>query len=201
MGQIAVSVTKRVAFRDSVQEFSNVYNYLHIGLDPQPSLSEQFVDAVVAVERELHATSVTFIRARVWTSGGTKAENRMIYQKVLTGTGTGTPLPAFDKERSYLIQWPAGKDSRGKQVYLKKWYHACGLVLGFQIAEGVLGNQESLTAAARAALVAGVKALSPLTIGSQQYAFMAEGGRLTEGLPPIAHRYLEHHQLGDQWRG
>lgn len=199
MGQISISITKRVAFRDAVQEFSNVYTYLHIGLDPQPSLAQEFIDALVALEKPLHSSAVTFVKARVWSSGGTKAENRTLHTATLTGIGTRTANSAVDRERAVLIRWPAGLDVRGKPVYLRKWFHICGDGPLFQMNADILSNLIGFTASQRAALADLAKGFSPLTIGSQQYALISEKGRFTTG-PAECHRYFEHHQLGDQWR-
>lgn len=200
MARIAISITKQTAFRDSVQQFSNVYNYTYIGLNPGADLAKQFLDTLVAIEKPLHASTVTFIRGRVWASGGTPAENEMIHQELLTGTGTRLPIASLDKERAVLIQWPAGKDKRGKPVTLKKWYHTCGEGGTVGYSPGILENVTGFSASQRDAWKTAVVGISPLTIGSQQYALCAESGRMTTG-DPICHKYLEHHQLGDNWRG
>jgi hypothetical protein len=199
MGQISISITKRSAFRDATQEWANVYTYLHIGVDPSPALSQQFIDEIVKVERPLHSGNILFVKARVWSSGGTKEENKMLHQVPLSGSGAAADNTAVDRERAVLVQWPAGKDKRGRPVKLKKWFHTGGWFGSLQFGGDLLGNLAGFTAAQRTTIEDAVKNLSPLTIGTQQYAMISDTGRFTEG-GPRAHRYLEHHQLGDQWR-
>lgn len=199
MAQIAVSITKRTAFRDAVQEFSNVYNYWYVGFNPGEGLAQSFIDNIVEIERLLHSTAVTFVKARVWSSGGTKAQNQMILQSQLTGTGVRAQNDLVDRERAFLVQWPAGLDVRGKPVRLKKWFHPCGDGPGFGIDAPLLSNRSGMSDGQREAITNIANRLAPLTIGSGQYSLVSETGRFTEG-KAIAHRYFEHHQLGDQWR-
>src|SRR5215213_3988028 len=126
MGQISISITKRVPFRDATQEFSNVYVYGSAGLNPSAAAAQSLSDEVVTKEKAFHATSVSFVYARVWSSGGSPSANEMIYEGVLTGTGSTTPNTSMDKERAFLLQWPAGVDSKGRPVKLRKWFHTCG---------------------------------------------------------------------------
>ncbi len=202
MALVGVSITKRVAFRNSTQEFSNIYHYTYVGVNPGAGLAEQIVDELVRVEKLLHASSVSFIRARLWSAGGTIAENTMIFQKALTGTGSVQDQPEMDRERAVLVQWAAGKDRRGRPVRLKKWFHSCGRYEStLNVPVPVLANQDRISAAGRDAVAVTCRSFSPITIGTQQYALCSERGRLTEGLQGVTHPYLEHHQLGDQWRG
>lgn len=202
MAQVTISVTKRTAFRDSTQEFSNVYTYGAVGPNPTAADAEDLLDELVAFEKSIHSTAVTFVHGRVWSSGGTQAQNVLIFQKALSGAGSallsGTPI---DKERAFLIQWRAGVDSRGRPVSLKKWFHTCGLfgtvnAVNTAIAENTAG----FTQAQRdqiAGLADGCTRLGTL----EEWGLIADSGRQRDGGPPTAHKYLEHHQLGDQWRG
>lgn len=202
MAQITISITKRVVFRDSTQEFSNVYCYANAspaGLDPDFPQGSDLIDEVANVEKGIHGTSVTFIRGRLWSSGGTPAENKMLTDKVLTGLGTAVTNTSMDKERAVLIQWGAGDDSRGRKVYLRKWYHLCASIGGVGATAGQLANETQLTSAQRNAVATSVDALT--RIGSvEEWGLVADSGRERDGTAPTCHKYLEHHQLGDQWR-
>ncbi len=204
MAQIAISITKRAIFRDSTQEFSNVYHYGALGPNPIESEALNLIDEVVATEKGFHSTAVTFLLGRCWSSGGTVAQNQMIAEKTLTGTGSSALLTAMDYERAVLIQWPAGLDSRGRPVYLRKWYHSCGNFGSVGFSNSILQNVTGLSAAQRSTIVGLVDVLS--RIGpTENYGLVAESGRERSGtetaaVPPTCHPYLEHHQLGDQWR-
>jgi hypothetical protein len=195
--RIGVTITKGTSFRGKEQEFHNTYYF-----DLQTAItapSESIVDEVTATERPLHSTQVTFKRAQVWSAGGTKQQNQMIFQKALTGAGTGSTNDAMDRERAILIQWKAGFDVNGKQVYLRKWYHSCGSpVQGSVGATGVLGNTAQIATADRNAIAA--KADENRFVGSiESWELCAKSGRKTTD-PATTHRYLEHHQLGEMWR-
>lgn len=199
MSIVGVSITKRTAFRDAAQEFSNTYHYNSGGANPSMSEAEKIIDHLVVLEKRIHATSVSFVRARLWSAGGTQEQNRMIFQKTLSGTGSLAADSIVDRERAYLMQWPAGRDVRGRPVRLKKWYHTCAPIgLGAWPA-GVLANTAGFSEANRTAAQDAVSSFAPLMVDLIPYALTSKTNREITG-PVRCHKYLEHHQLGDQWR-
>jgi len=203
MAQFAISITKRVVFRGKTQEFSNTYNYGTAAAMPGASLANDLIDEVTAKEKLFHSTAVTFLLGRCWSSGGTPAENEMISEKALTGTGSTAVSTAMDPERAILIQWAAGLDSRGRAVYLRKWYHCFGAFGSVAMSNAHLQQSTAFTAGERTTMQGLADALS--RIGSSVYGLVAASGRQrTGGIlsadPPVAYPWLEHHQLGDQWR-
>ena len=201
MPRIGVSITKSTAFRLSTQEFSNVYYYETL-TTPDQTQAEAFIDNLVTLEKTFHGTNVTFVRGRVWTAGGAASSNNMIFQKNLSGTGARTPITTMDKERAFLFRVRAGSDSRGQPVYLRKWFHACAeFVSGGGISSNVLDNTAGFSSAQRAAQVAAMQAIGDANGSPTTPKLCAKSGRLpTSGETFQAHQYLEHHQLGDQWR-
>lgn len=106
MALYSISITKRVSFRGVQQEFSNVYTYKNIVVPDSASLSAQ-IDAIVVEEKKLHSADVTWVRANVWSTGGTNQQNQMVYEKNLSGVGSGSTDTNVDRERAYLVQFPA----------------------------------------------------------------------------------------------
>jgi hypothetical protein len=201
MALVGCSITKSCVFRDAVQEFSNIYHYRWIGVNPGEQLAEALIDKLVALERPLHANSVTFVRGRVWSAGGTKAENNMIFQKALTGVGTGATAQGYDKERAYLIRWRAGVDTRGKPVYLRKWFHLDAAVASIVPSSGVLQNATGWTTAQRTSIANVFNPFNPLDFGGLALpAELTSATGRSSVATAEAHKYLEHHQLGDNWR-
>lgn len=197
MAVVAFSITKRVAFRDSVQEFSNVYHY-NVSVTPnEPEATNRIVE-LETFEKTIHSTAVSFLRGRCWLAGGTPSQNRMISDVILTGTGSRTNFAHIDRERAFLVQWPAGFDSRNKQVYLRKWYHSCGNIAGVTLTDPIIANTSGLSAADQTAIETAVDAITSIGTANE-YNLCGPTGRATTG-PIEAHRYFEHHQLGDQWR-
>jgi hypothetical protein len=201
VAHVGVSITKSSTFRDAVQEFSNVYYYQWSGLNPTESLAETLIDRVVELEKPLHGSNVTFVRGRCWSAGGTKAENNMIFQKALTGAGTGgTPL-GMDKERAYLIRWRAGVDSRGKPVYLRKWFHCDITLAGASVTSSIIQNATGFSNAQRTSIAALFNNFNPIVFSNGVHtAGLVSSNNRPSTVGAEAHKYLEHHQLGDAWR-
>jgi hypothetical protein len=202
MARIGIAITKSVAFRNGTQEFTNTYYYENGGALPDEAGAEALIDQAVSIEKGFHASTVSFIRGRCWSQIGTPAQNNMIHQKNLSGTGSATGDSSMDRERAFLFRWRAGNDSRGNPVYLRKWYHSCGQ---FGTASGVIGssihaNTAGFSNAVRDAMEVLVAALVVLTPAGGNWSLVAKSGRTRDDTTPTAHQFLEHHQLGDQWR-
>jgi hypothetical protein len=202
VARTAVSITKTLSFRGVAQEMSNTYYYQSV----QGSLSEAdglaLIDAIVALEKPMHSSAVTFVRGRAWSAGGTPAQNNMIAQKALSGNGTGpTDHSQLDRERAFLVRFRAGVDSKGRPVYLRKWWHLCIQSLNAEtLSTGVLSNISQLSSGQRAQLVTWANQFKDVTANAVSYALVGPTGRPIDGAT-VAHPFLEHHQLGDQWRG
>lgn len=198
---VGLSITKSTSFRAATQEFSNVY-YFNCGSLPSASEADTLIDAATAIEKGFHSSSVTFLRGRVWSQGGSPASNNMISQKALTGNGTTSTVSSFDKERAWLFRWRAGNDSRGNAVYLRKWYHSCGNGPGNVVpTSGNLDQTASLGASVKSNSEAAVSGIQSITAAGISYSLTAKSGRnMNSGETPHSHNYLEHRQLGDMWR-
>lgn len=196
MARVGISITKRCAFRDSLQEWANVYFYEHSGIENQAT-ADATMDELVSLEAAVHCTNTTIIRGRYWTAGGSPGSNQMISQKTYTTVGVITPVSGLDRERAYLISWPAGLDSRGHPVFLRKWYHIPGNVGGVSPAGAIAEGTTGFTTGNRTTIAAALDFGESLQAGA--YTLVAESGRQRTG-PPVAHKYWEHHQLGDMWR-
>lgn len=201
MPRIGVSITKNTAFRNSVQEFSNVY-YYEVTSEPSAAQADTIIDNLTALEKTFHGSTVTFVRGRLWSAGQGAAGNNMISQKNLTGTGARAGSTGTDKERAWLFRLRAGVDSRGNPVYLRKWYHACAeFVVGQPPTTAVIAQTSGWTAPERAAQVAAMNAIGDANGSPLAPKLCSKAGRLaTPGEVWSAHQYLEHHQLGDMWR-
>jgi hypothetical protein len=202
VARIGVSITKSTPFRNSTQEFSNVYYYESTsGGHPNQTDAEGIIDTIVAREKVHHASGVTFVRGRLWSQVGSPGQNEMIFQKNLSGTGAAATDASMDKERAFLFRVRAGVDTRGQPVYLRKWFHWCGGGGIVSLNTTLLSNSGGLTSTQRQSLVAAVNNMLSLTQGGQTWELVAKSGR-AYNLPAqmSAHEFLEHHQMGDQWR-
>jgi hypothetical protein len=203
MARIGLSITKSTAFRNSTQEFSNVYYYGNgAGQLPNATDAESLLDTLVTLEKAIHSTAVTFVRGRVWSQVGTPSQNEMIVQKNLSGTGSRTQVTSLDKERAFLFRIRAGVDTRGNPVYLRKWYHACGeFVTGQGISAGILAGTSGWSTAERDAQANAMNSIKNFVVNGVTWNLVSKSGRdYGAGNNFTAHQFLEHHQLGDQWR-
>src|SRR5215212_404127 len=203
MARIGISITKSVAYRDSVQEFSNVYYYENGAALPSSSGASDLIDEVTALEKGRHSTAVTFVRGRCWSQLGSPGSNEMIHQKALSGVGSSTPDSQMDRERAFLVRWRAGSDSRGNPVYLRKWWHVCGQFASASgtVGSGQLAQTTGFSQTIRDAILASANAFLSLIGAGGGWSLVAKNGRTRSGTGDAAHKYLEHHQLGDMWRG
>lgn len=198
MAIFAVSLTKSVSFRGVQQEFSNVYHYS--GTLPDATQAAAIVTAMKNIEVDLHSLDVSFVRYRVWSAGGSPAANLMIAQGTMSGTGAQTVNGSMDRERAVLVRFANGIDVRGRPVYLRKWYHSCGNCAGVSFATaGILQNTAQIPSGDRSLIQNRVDDFLSLTVGAQTYNLCSKKGT-AGGNPVVVHAYLEHHQLGDQWR-
>jgi hypothetical protein len=202
MARYGVSITKSTSFRGFAQEFSNVYYYEGTSGLNDDTIASSLISTLVAHEKTIHSTAVTFVRARVWTQTGDKATSNMIRQENLSGTGARATTTGFDKERAWLFRMRAGVDSRGQPVYLRKWYHSCGFFqAGVTPVSGYLDNTTQISAGDKTALETEAQKVEQIVLGGQNYNLCAKSGRqASAGEHFKSHNYLEHHQLGDMWR-
>lgn len=201
MPRIGVSITKSFAFRNGTQEFSNVYYYEVLSL-PNVSQADTIIDNLTAFEKTLHPSIATFKKGRLWSETGSAATSNMISQKNLSGTGSKTAVGSVDRERALLFRLRAGVDSRGNPVYLRKWYHALqGIDATVSFSSAIIENTSGFSATDRTKLVATVGPIGDANGSPLTPRLCSKVGRLPDaGATWEAHPFLEHHQLGDQWR-
>lgn len=202
MARFGVNVLKRAAFRGGVQHFGNTYYYDDPLGTPGLSTLEALVDAVVAAEKTKHASAVTFVRGRLWSQLGTPSQNQMLVDKALTGVGNPVQNNSMDRERAFLVRFRAGVDSRGRPVYLRKWWHLMADLSAGATTTNQLANVDPLTTAQKTELENLANSIKTITVGSPAHVFslVSKNGRGIDGAT-TAHNFLEHHQLGEEWRG
>lgn len=202
MARVGIAITKSCAFRNSTQEFTNVYYYDGLAGTPSQAQAAALIDELVTKEKTVHSNAVTFVRGRCWLETGSPATSEMLDQHNLSGLGATGSVTNMDRERAYLFRLRAGNDSRGNPVYLRKWYHSCGLfVTGTTPSSAILENTAGWTQAQRDALVAALPAIGAIGSGTTAGVLCSKRGRVASaGATWSAHQFLEHHQLGDMWR-
>lgn len=201
MAIFGVSIEKSSSFRGANQIFANVYHYQDAGGAPSDADLESLLDQLVVIEKAFHANSVNFVRGRVWSAGGTQAANQMRVDKALAGAGGLVNDVSYDRERAVLVRWRAGVDSRGRPVYLRKFWHVMSTTFDAAAwGSGVYGNTAQIAQARRDGFETTADQVASLTAGGTVFTLCGPNGRNITG-DTECHPYLEHHQLGEMWRG
>lgn len=127
MGVFAYSVTKNTQWRGDTQGFSNLYHYELDSDEPSEQVLSDMIDIIVAAEKLVHGSAVTFDIARVWGpvnpngSGG-----RMRLVKDLSGNGSQVSTATWYREFAYLCVFPLGRyGSKNRPQFLRKWIRPC----------------------------------------------------------------------------
>lgn len=199
MAIFGLSITKTVLFRGVQQPFSNVYHYQ--GTLPDAAQALAIAQFVTAIEKPLHASDVTWTGYKLWSAGGSPTANQMINQGVLSGNGTQTTIGSLDRERAILIRFKNGTDVRGRPVFLRKWFHTCGNCAGVTLSTaGIMQNTAVIPSADRTTIQNAADDLLTIVVNAVTYNLCSKRG-INATAPVECHNYLEHHQLGDAWRG
>lgn len=196
MAVFGVSITKTIPWRGVEQPFSNVYHY-------RTDIGEAFQDddviaAVVAAEKAVMGGNITFRTARTWgdvLAGPVESVTRVL--KDLTGSGSQPSDPSIFPEMAVLVTWELVRaDVRGRKKYLRKWIHP-GRSAGFN----TNGSSEATVATRDAFRVAYADKVTVVAgnAGAQVYELCSPRGEVPLKAP-VVYRYMEHRQLGDQWR-
>jgi len=185
------------------QVFANVYFYSAPTIALVDGAGQNaMIDEIVAKEKEIHSINVGFLRARLWnTQSGSQSGNQMRVDKALTGVGQRTNRGDMDRERAVLVQVEAGVNSRGRPVFLSKYWHTCAEPAAITLATTVLENTAGLSQAARDYWAGKFNDLLSLEIAGQSIATLTSQTMRTITGAARCHPFLEHHQLGDKWRG
>jgi hypothetical protein len=187
------AIYKKTDFQGRSEEWANVYLY-DTTASTDTALSS-IIDGIVAAEKAVHSSLVTFTRAAVYTTSGLNGVTdfgSMIYEKSLAGAGTVIPSGGVYKECAFLVKWPlprkTGLFGAGKHRSLKKWVHACSTLNAGAV--GIEGNAP-IAAAAITLLSNYAAAVSQASDGSQLVA--PDGTGTVQGVE--IHPYLEHRQF------
>src|SRR5215217_3241782 len=146
-----------------------------------PAQATQLAQNVKAQEVPLHANDVSFLRFSVWLDTGSKATSEMISQGPLSGVGGFVANTSMDRERAYLVRWPAGNDSRGRPVYLRKWFHACGSISGATLSSAMLQQTAQIDATQKGALETLANGFNTVSDGTDAKVLEGPPGRSRTG--------------------
>lgn len=189
----AVSVLKEIPYRDTTEEFSNVYQYG--GANPPEGDRAAFMSAVANEEKGIMSQLVTFLEARMWEIGGTAAENDSLGIVDLSGTGSLGTVLQMPPEAAVLVQARSSRESiDSRPVYFRKWWHGIGSVGAVNFSGAQVQNQDPLTTVQKDALVAAFGRLAAITVAGVEYVMQSTNGGVVQ-LPATAYDWVEHRQF------
>lgn len=140
MAVYGVSVRKSTPWQGHTESWDNVYHFsLATNLDV--ALATDLVDQVAAAEKLCHDSTVAFEDGRVWSVGGTPQQNETIVIRDLSGNGAGVYTGGMFIESCVVVRCDTNRNtSTGRRIYLRKYYHTCG------VPSSTLGHYEGTTA-------------------------------------------------------
>lgn len=185
MAIYGVSINKSTSFRGVTEIFSNVYHYsLATNLDS--TLAANLVDQLAAAEKLCHSINVTFEDGRVWSVGGTPSQNETIVIRDLTGAGTMTTNVGQFKESAIVVRCDTNRNtSTGRRIYLRKYYHSCGLTSG---SNAMFEGSTALTTTQTDPFKTSFESIRELTLtpGSILVTLCAPGGQQVSDSRPVS---------------
>lgn len=191
-----VAIEKEAAFQGRTERWSNVYCYETTA--DSPTAYQTLINAVVAAEQPVHGSTVSFKRARVFTTSGLNGvldTGNMYFVAELTGAGSMTDAGTVSvyRECAVLLKWPLPRKvgllgQLGRQRSLKKWIHtfaagplSAAAANGISQITGGLATPFNTYANSVQNPVAGSSLVSP-------------DGTAPNGTP-VVHPWLEHRQF------
>ncbi len=131
MSLYAVSIEKDTIFHGKAETFSNIYYFEGPSFQAGDANYKRLCDALVAAERKVHHVGVNFKGARIWSSGGTIAENVTLGMFDYSGAGSMPAFAALHAETAVLVQWECARTNiLGRKVYLSKYVRSQFLPTG-----------------------------------------------------------------------
>ena len=118
---VGVAITKSTLWHGEQEKLVNVYYFDGPAFQAGDANFQRLVDAITAAEKLVHGTNVNFVKARVWSAGGTVIQNVTLGLYDLFGTGSFGTAPIF-KEAASLVEWECERPNvLGRKVYLRKY--------------------------------------------------------------------------------
>ncbi len=117
-----LTTEKETLFQGKTERFNNTYYFDGPSFQFGDANFVRLADAVIDAERNIHNSEVKFVQARLWSAGGTIAENETLLIKDYTDLGVSGSTTPLHAETAVMVEWECDrKDARGRKVYLRKY--------------------------------------------------------------------------------
>ncbi len=190
------TVTKSRLWRGTQEQFANVWHY-NVSAGESNDTLTSLLDAIVAKEKEVFGTNVTFVQGRV--NGPTnqgEALNVMRVIKDLSGAGSYNPATASTTpgESAGVCSFYVGRNpATGRKRFLRKYLHLGRIETS--VADIVQGNT-ALDAAIKTRLKNWYESMKNMTVGASTFPICTpQGDQLPLLTPGVVLDYLHTRQL------
>ena len=180
MALFGATITKECDFHGQRERFDNTY-YYEAGSAADLNTHNGLLNHLVAEEKKVHGNNVAFKQSRLWSAGGTPAQNVTLILRDESGNGA-LAGQAIAAEAAVMVEWETSRGSiTGRKVYLRKFIRPQQLPAAFNA--GQL-QRSALVAADRApfdSYADAVEATTPLP-GTTLYTLTSRSGRVPKGV-------------------
>lgn len=194
MALYGVSITKNMQWRNTTEDFSNVYHY-QLATTLDDTALANLVSQLVTAEKLVHTGNVTWKQGRVWLAGGTPAQNVTKLITDLSGTGSLTIGEHMYRELCVLIKFTTNRvSSTGRKITLKKFVHAESLPsTGIAQVEGAA----ALTSSHKTPFQTYGDSIRELTLTGGTTVFLSSpnGQQVSDSLPVVVDDWLRVRQF------
>ena len=136
MALYGLAITKEMLWHGRAEEFQNTYYYEGPAEPPAGNGLYLFAETVASNERQVHSARVNYKTVRVWSAGGTPAENETLLLADLSMQGADIGAPIFG-EAAVVIEWECERTNiDGRKVYLRKFIRPGSLIGSMSAAAG-----------------------------------------------------------------
>lgn len=131
---IKLTIVKTFTYRGQPEEFSNSYHFT--GSDPADSAAWAALDGAIRTEeRKVYTSAAKIVRVYGYNSGAASAsyvhDLSLVDPTLVQGQlAAGTSIPAPGDAAVWLRQPLAVLNSKGKRIFLRKYFHDARLVAG-----------------------------------------------------------------------
>lgn len=128
-----ITIVKRFTYRNAPEEFSNSYHFS--GTVPSDAAGwKTLADAIITAERPTVIADIKFVRAYGYVAGTIASVAQIDYTQapntLLSGTKTITAQIA-PGDAAATVRWlTPDTNSRGKKIYLRKYFHGVEVQAG-----------------------------------------------------------------------
>lgn len=126
MASAGIVLVKKFTYRGALEEWSNRYHFSDTA-PTTPAAWKTLVDALAAQEKTIYQADIRIIRAYCYTDTSQDAASTIDYTALgaeIPGTFSSGGVPPDPGDCAMWIRWAtSATNSRGKPIYLRKYYH------------------------------------------------------------------------------